>query len=176
MSQQTIFSFDVESIGLHGEGYAAGYVVLNEDGDEIEARRYACDPAVAIGTDTCDADRAWVSANCPSIEATHDLPDDVRDAFWSALQHWMAKGAIVVADCAWPVEARFLARAALEHPGQSGPYPLHDVATMLLAAGMDPLATYDRRENELPKHDPLADARQSARLWREAMSRITVSA
>jgi hypothetical protein len=50
-----------------------------------------------------------------------------------------------------------------------GPYPLVDVASVRLAAGLDPLGAYDRTAGELPVHNPLADARQSARLLLEAL-------
>jgi hypothetical protein len=55
---------------------------------------------------------------------------------------------------------------------QLGPYPLHEIASFMTAAGMDPMATYARLPDELPKHHPLADARQSARLLWLAVSRI----
>jgi hypothetical protein len=42
----------------------------------------------------------------------------------------------------------------------------------MLSAGMNPLATYDRTPSELPRHNPLADARQSARLLSEALARM----
>jgi hypothetical protein len=34
------------------------------------------------------------------------------------------------------------------------------------------MATYERLENEMPKHEPLADARQSARLLITALSKL----
>lgn len=40
--------FDVESIGLHGEGFAVGYVVL-QDCREVECGMFACDPSKAAG-------------------------------------------------------------------------------------------------------------------------------
>ena len=46
----------------------------------------------------------------------------------------------------------------------------------MLCAGMDPMATYDRLPAELPRHDPLADARQSARLLVEALRRSRIGA
>ena len=79
----------------------------------------------------------------------------------------------MVADCAWPVEAKFLLQCVADDPlGREwgGPYPLHELATLLLAKGYDPVGDYGRKsELELPKHDPLADAMQSARVLHEAM-------
>ena len=165
-----LISFDVESIGLNGEGFAVGWVVISEHtGGEVSSGRVACDPALARGE---QSDRDWVRMNCPPIEATHATPRDVRDSFWSEMAAWIAQGGTVIVECGCPVEANFLADCIRDVPGRQGPYPLHDVATAMLAAGMDPMATYARDTLEMPKHDPLADARQSARLWREAMATI----
>lgn len=162
--------FDVESVGLHGEGFAVAFVVVTADGDELDRARFACDPNFAQGS---SEDRRWIAENIPPIPVTHPTPHHVRDAFWSAWQVLKARGAVLVADCAWPVEARFLAACVDDYPSShkwGGPYPLHDVATARLAAGLDPLATTDRLPSEEPKHDPLADARQSARLFLEALA------
>jgi hypothetical protein len=40
-----------------------------------------------------------------------------------------------------------------------------------MAVGMDPLGTNERLPNELPIHDPLADACQSARLLIQALNK-----
>lgn len=166
---------DVESIGLHGEGFAVGYVVINRRGDVLEERTYACDPDEAHGL---PKDRRWVDANVPKLghpDASNPLgaPAAVRAEFWYRWLHWKAQGAALVADCCWPVEARFLAACVDDcRPSRDwdGPYPLHDLASVLLALGRDPLATIDRLPNELPAHHPLHDARQSARLLIEALA------
>lgn len=161
--------FDVESVGLHGEGFAVGWVVVDARGTEVEARREACPPDAAAGEEGV---RGWVRASCPAFESRHATPAEVRAAFWERWLDWRAAGAGLAADCAWPVEARFLAACVDDDPkarGWAGPYPLHDVATLRVAAGLDPLATSGRLPNELPAHDPLADARQSARLLLEAL-------
>lgn len=161
--------FDVESVGLHGEAYAMGYVVVDADGHEQESYRVACSPDTAQGS---DADRAWIAANCPPIPADVTTPKAVRDCFWAAWRRWAEQGAALVADCAWPVEARFLAACIDDDPSGRqwlGPYPLHDVASARFVAGFDPLEAVARLPTELPQHDPLADARQSARLWLGAL-------
>lgn len=158
------FVFDVESIGLHGDGFAVGLVVISRAGSVHEELCYACPQGAASGS---RESRDWVSANVPAIPITHDTPIGVRDAFWHRWKAWRDKGAILVADCAWPVEARFLARCVDDNPKArewEGPYPLHDLASVLLAAGQDPLAKHIRLPKELPEHHPLNDARQSARL------------
>jgi hypothetical protein len=160
---------DVESIGLHGEGYAAGWVVVDGHGVEQASGRWACPPEAALGN---EAARVWVAANVPDLPATHATPREVRDGFWRLWLSWKDRGAVLAADCPWPVEARFLAGCVDDDPTRrewEGPYPLIDVASVRLAAGFDPLGTTERRPGELPEHDPLADARQSARLLVEAL-------
>jgi hypothetical protein len=167
------FVMDCESIGLHGETFAVGYVVVDGSGAEIDSGLLACDPGLARGD---DEGRAWVAEHV-RIDADDvwcDDPRDVRHEFWSYWMQHKGAGAILFADCAWPVEARFLAACVDDDPkGRcwDGPYPLHDVASVRLAVGFDPLATVDRLPGELPAHDPLNDARQSARLLVEALNR-----
>ena len=47
--------------------------------------------------------------------------------------------------------------------------PLYDLASVLLARGEDPLRRSARLTEELPAHHPLHDARQSARLFLDAL-------
>jgi hypothetical protein len=161
----TFMVFDVESVGLHGEGFAVGWVVV-EDGKVIASAEYACDPKEATGT---DSSRDWISKNVPRPIVGYNCrtPRQVRSEFWRAWDYARRKGATLVAECAWPVEARFLAQCVDDLPAErefTGPYPLHELATLLLLKGINPLEKIPRLPDELPEHDPLNDARQSARL------------
>lgn len=171
MEKPTLFLvFDVESIGLHGEGFAVGYVVKRLDGEHMADGLFACLPDLAEGT---DANRRWAGVNVPPLEANCCAPHEVRAKFWDVWLSWKARGAVLVADCAWPVEARFLAACVDDAPGErnwQGPYPLHDLASVLLAHGLDPLAATARRPEELPAHHPVNDAMQSARILVERLS------
>ncbi len=161
--------FDVESVGLHGEGFAVGWVVVDGEGNMLDQRRLACSPHFCSGTQD---GAKWIERNCPKFEQTHDAAWMMRAEFWRAWCEWKAKGAILVADCCWPVEARFLAQCVDDNPRcreWDGPYPLHDLASIILANNGEPVARRERLESELPEHDPLADARQSARLLLEAL-------
>ena len=164
---------DVESVGLHGEGFAVGWVVVGYDGVVVEECRLCVSPDDARGT---ASGREWVEANCPvSAQSLCRSVADLRRTFWSRWREWKGRGAALVADCGWPVEARFLAACVDDRPEVrewEGPYPLHELASILLASGADPLKERDRLPNELPVHDPLADARQSARLLCEAVKRL----
>lgn len=166
--------FDVESIGLHGEGFAVGYVVVTADGEVVGNRIFACHPDRANGG---PEGRAWVAENCPPIVFNCASPCEVRRFFWNGWLSWKDQGAVLVADCAWPVEARFLAACVDDEPAQrewQGPYPLHELASFMVAAGLDPMATYDRLPDE-PQHDPLGDAKQSARLLVDALKKLSTT-
>lgn len=169
MSERLFFVFDVESVGLHGEGYAVGWVLVSPDGREIDSGYSACPSRNAAGD---DAGREWIMENVdPHLpHPKYETPRDVRGDFWS---DWQSKkaGAVMAADVPWPVESRFLNDCVRDFGGDDEPYPLIDVASVRLAAGLDPLGTEPRLPNELPAHDPLADARQSARLLIEALAK-----
>jgi hypothetical protein len=91
----------------------------------------------------------------------------------------------MVADCGWPVEARFLAACVddarpVATDGKTtadsarefeGPHPLHELSSVLLGAGAGSGIQFDRLPQELPEHDPLADARLSVRLLLDAVKR-----
>jgi len=161
--------FDVESIGLHGEGFAVGWAVVDAAGEPLKTQRWSCPPNAASGAAT---DRAWVEANVPSFAATHENPRALRAAFWASWLSWHEQGAWLVADCPWPVEARFLS-ACVDDQGAvahwQGPYPLLDVSTLVMAAGCDPRTAMERlSEAERPTHDPLADVHHAIRRWRES--------
>lgn len=168
---ETYFVFDVESVGLHGEGFAVGWVIVSKDGLTFEQGCAACPPENARGS---EADRAWIKGNIPTLLTHYKTPKEIRSEFWFVWTRWKSD-ALMFADCAWPVEARFLAQCVEDDPDNrtwEGPYPLHDIATVLFCNGVDPLLTFDRLPNELPKHDPLNDARQSARILIERLNKI----
>jgi hypothetical protein len=161
MGEERFFVVDVESIGLHGEGFAVGIVVVGVSGEFYEARAFSCPPAAAQGE---PEGREWVHKNVPMLVQTAETPQHMRAQFWTVWDHWRRRGAKMVADCAWPVEARFL-NACIDDDLRrhwNGPYPLLELASFLVAIGKDPLKEYPRMDDE-PLHNPLGDARQSAR-------------
>lgn len=168
--------FDVESVGLHGEGFAVAGGVYNPDFDCIYEFAFHCPIDAAKGT---DEDRKWVKENVKISESSLEFPkpEDIRDQFWS---EWVClkikhPDLVMAVECGWPVEGHFLNSCVSDKADSRnwhGPYPLHEIASIMLMANMDPMATYVRRPNELPAHEPLADSRLSARLLNEAMIRI----
>lgn len=168
------FVFDVESIGLHGQGFAVGWVVVDIEGQELDRGYLSFSRDNAFGT---LVNRKWVEENViPHLpDPVHTYPQNMRSAFWDKWLEWKAKGATLWADCAWPVEARFLADCVddnTENREWEGPYPLHEISTILFVAGIDPTGKFPRLENEEPAHHPTCDARQSARILIEALSKL----
>lgn len=170
---------DCESIGIHGETFAVGWVIVDGSGQELESGYEACPPISAQGT---EEDGEWVQQNVvPHLPPPeHPNPFHVRLAFWNAWQqaHKDYSFLNLVADCLWPVEARFLRDCVADFPEErkwSGPYPFHEIATMFLTDGRPPTAHYPRLPEEEPAHHPTCDARQSARLFIEAMRKIRSS-
>lgn len=173
------FIFDVESIGLHGEGFAVAGGVYNGKGTAHPDTEFlfACPPGNAAGTAGEMADRDWVQSNVPAISPTHTTPAEIRQAFWD---HWKKmqkrfkdRPFEMFAECMWPVEARFIAdciKDDMKNRKFAGPYPFNEIATIMSAAGLDPMATYKREPHELPAHHPQADARLSARLLGDALA------
>lgn len=168
--------FDVESIGLHGEGFAVGWVVVTDAGREVASGFLGCNPDNAKGDDD---DRAWITENVlPHLpELSYDTPVAIRLGFWYMMKSWKVEypDLQIYADCAWPVEARFLIDCVNDNKQErkwEGPYPLHDIASVFLAKGIDPLGTFPRLASELPAHNPLNDARQSARILTHALRTV----
>lgn len=160
--------FDVESVGLHGEGFAVGFVVIDQHGAEVEAHQVYCDPRGAEGRSD---DLAWVQENVTVGGEKMVDPMAVRNFFWASWHHFKDKypGLELWTDCCWPVETGFLSACIADDPVNrrwEGPYPLFDVANILKAAGENPVGSFGRLPNEEPAHNALNDARQSARVLR----------
>lgn len=178
--------FDVESIGLHGHGFAAGYVLM-EGEDLVDMGWAACSPYGAGGTED---GRDWVLSNCPwstKPETFTDPPpaavftcsEELQDWFW---ERWIRETSCELwADVPWPVEARFLIEAVgrgepaegwLRGEGPTAretagsPYPLFDVRSVVEAVLMLPDGDRYREKIEgvkpAHKHHPLYDAMCSA--------------
>lgn len=179
--------FDVESIGLYGEGFAVGWVVIDSDGEEHESGLYACDQNKADEKYQENA-REWVNQNVPPLEFTHERPHTVRrDFLVNVLCRWLPNGLphnklhpkveSVWTDWGYPVETNFLAKIRTTvywskfKPEDCLPAPLHEIATLCLAADINP-DDFPRLPDELPQHNPLNDARHSARLLVNAMAKL----
>jgi hypothetical protein len=164
-----IFSVDAESDGLYGPVWAIGAVVL--DGMETVAEfKGQIDPTTV--TDE------WVRANIvPVVDLPrHPSRDDLLDSFWA---FWMEhrEGILCVGDFGAPVEAAlFRACVEVDLSGRmwNGPYPMHELGTALLLAGIDP--DVNRREmagvDGLVQHDPYDDALAAGLCWQKATAHL----
>jgi hypothetical protein len=166
-----IFSVDAETDGLYGQVWAIGAVVLKINEDRSEG----C--AVFGGMiDPLEVGDPWVRENIVPVvhHPRYEDHGELLEAFWSFwLQH--RGDSICVSDFGAPVEAG-LFRACIERDLENrmwlGPYPMHELGTALLLAGLDPDA--NRRElagkPDLVQHDPVDDAIAAAYCWKRIAS------
>ena len=165
-----IFSVDAETDGLYGPVWAIGAAVLDTEPGLVQVWGSQIDPDVV--TDPWVREHVVPAVNLARVSSREQLLDEFW-AFW--MEH--REGSVCVADFGAPVEAG-LFRACVERdlPGRmwNGPYPLHEVGTALLMAGIDP--DVDRREFAdrlgLDQHNPVHDALASALCWQKACQQL----
>jgi hypothetical protein len=157
-----LLSLDVEKNGLHGIAFAVGAVVLDHVGNVLDTFRGR---SPIDGTPRDFVKREVLPALVDYPE-THSSSELLRVDFWN----WFSIARIdacVFADCGWPSEARFfiaLVEDDLDVRYLQGPFPLHDVSTLLLAAGVDPHINRVEYAGDLLgdqngfQHDPWWDA------------------
>lgn len=179
-SKTPFFIFDVESVGLYGEGFAvAGGVYIDGipyvSGDTPWEFQFSCPPEAVDGA---PENLAWVKSHVQLFrQHTADNPRAVRHQFWSQWERAKAEhpDILMAGECIYPVEASFVAACVKDHlPAREweGPYPMNDVANFMSAARMDPMEKYSRQPQEQPEHCPLGDARLSARLLADALKKL----
>ena len=158
-----IFSVDAESDGLYGAIWAIGAVVMESPG--VEVARFEGQLDSACVTDT------WVQENIvPVVDLPlYASPKELRDAFWA---FWMLhkKDAICLSDFGAPVEARLFRDCVLDDPQArtwEGPYPMHELGTLLLATGNDPDISREKLSGLLhvTRHNPADDALMAVACW-----------
>ena len=160
------FVFDVESNGLHGAGFAVGWVVITPE-NKICSTGYLRCPIVGKVD-------PWVAKNVIPKLDPENCKDavELRNGFWKAWIKAKEQGATAWADCGFPVESNFLSACVhdnLTDRKWDAPYPLHDVATVFHVCGTNPMLTMERLRDE-DEHHPTGDARQSARLLIETLA------
>ena len=166
-----ILSFDGESNGLHGSVFAIGGCVY-ENGVMLETFFARC----PLRTKADPWVRKHVLPMLVGSPVTHKSAKLMRSAFWKWLKK-PRKDTVVVADVGWPVEAGLLSACVADDPRRrmKGPYPLHEVATLLLASGMDPMKSYGSfvlPEEPDRAHNPVYDSRVSALCAEMALKRL----
>lgn len=165
-----ILSIDCESNGLHGYIFAIGAVLIDTDDPGNTNERFTGYVDIRLFRDV----DSWVVQNVLPFIHDLDLYDtllDLYEEFWS----WYCThkpGAIVLVDFGFPVEARlfqYLINQDLPNRAFNGPFPLHELGTLLLAVGAPPddtnrrewyvdLKEFDGMPAILKQHNPLDDA------------------
>ncbi|MGW1057601.1 hypothetical protein [Micromonospora rubida] len=175
LSTDRIISIDAESNGLSGRSFAVALTLTDPTG-ELGHVVYRCPIDQPVG--------GWVAQNVlPAIEDVeencadyNELTTQVRAQYTA----WATTGTKLIAHVAWPVEARLLLDVFPDDMVWGGPYPLIDVAAVLLAHGYDPTTVdnYLKAHNvPLPPgspHHPLYDARAAEQCLRHLLARQPV--
>ena len=171
-----LLSLDAEVNGLYGMAFAIAFTI-RENGKEVYSWQGRCpDSYVTDG---------WVMENIfPAIKdmtVDHATPEALEEAFW---EEWMEHkdGCTVIAHCGSPVESGLFRRCVERDLGSrqwDGPYPaMHDVATLLLMNGEDPLSvdSYAKKrgiksEFRGSTHHPMYDAVIAAQVWESLIAK-----
>ncbi len=159
---------DVESVGLHGEGFAAALTIIDGNKNILESAYFGCPIDTALGR---EEDRTWVKeVIVPYLpESNYKNPREVRNSFWEYYMDWKAKAKnqdqafTLWADCGFPVDTRFISDCMNEDISNrrwDGPYPLQEIATIRVALGLDPTPSYGLSESE--QHNPIMETRYIA--------------
>lgn len=172
-----IFSLDAETDGLYGPAFAVAAVV-REDGREL-ARFVGRAPDSLVHDE-------WVRQNVlpalAGMDVTHSSSEELEEAFWA---FWEAQksGATCIAHVASPVESGLFRRCVERAPAErtfNGPFPLDELATLLVAVGENPTSAdeYVRKHGlsvqfEGATHHPLYDALVAAVVWEHVLARLT---
>lgn len=160
MKTTSVFVFDAETDGLYGRCFAVGWAILTKGSTTIHRD--------GAQVHQPEISNQWVKDNVlPHLDGVPQVKTylEMRERFWKALRDAMAAGCTIWADCGSPVESGLIRECVADDPSArqfDGPYPLHEVATLLLARGVDPQIPRFGGEwiggLELKQHNPIDDA------------------
>jgi len=168
-----ILVVDVETNGLFGMPFAVGALVF--DTDTLNTLTSFCGRGPVVGEPV-------EFVNMHVLPAVTGLPEyqsnaQLRLAFWQ----WYktnCNGCKVFADVGYPVESLWF-RVCQADVGDSwgGPYPLHEIATLLLATGIDDdISRNEFADNPLgdtfEQHNPMHDAIVSAHVVAKCFNKL----
>jgi hypothetical protein len=167
-----LISIDAESNGLSGQAFAVAMARSTVSGESDHAV-FRC----PIGEVTVND---WVAKNVmPAIKDVEvNCPGGYPEMLAridAQIAEWGGRVVPLIAHVAWPVEARLLLDVYNGESVWNGPYPLIDVASVLLARGFNPLSVDGYlAEHGIPlpdgsPHHPLYDARAAERCYRHLM-------
>lgn len=166
-----ILSIDAEVDGLYGNAFAIA-ITVREDGEEIYSW--------SGRSPNRNVHDSWVRENVlPALvgmPVTHSSSVELEEAFWA---EWMQHkdGCTVITHCGSPVESGLFRRCVerdLDNRQWVAPFPLHELATLLLMKGEDPLSvdSFMKKRGIKPQfegvaHHPMFDAVCAAQVWEE---------
>ncbi len=161
-----VFFVDAETDGLHGPFLSVAALVTDNEGTVID--RFS---ASVRATQDAIKD-PWVREHvlpylaCATTRARNET--ELLERFWNFWTKHRASS-MCVADVPFPVEARLFSRCIASNPeerGTLGPYPLYDLATALLATGVDPATPRtELAPLGLEPHDAASDVYMAAHIW-----------
>jgi hypothetical protein len=171
---EMLISIDAETNGLGGQAFAVA-LTRSFPGKETDHSVFRCPIGEAV-VDPWVAENvlpalAGVPVNCPG-----GYPQMLA-ALGEQIATWGGRVVPIIAHVAWPVEARLLLDVYSGKRVWDGPYPLIDVASVLLAHGFNPLSVDDYlTAHGIPApegspHHPLYDARAAERCMRHLLSK-----
>jgi len=167
---KNIFVLDCETDGLYGDCFAVGVFVLSSNGLIID--KFSGISKIEEITNE------WVKENVLSeLDGLKKFPTrlEMRNQFWD---FWMKykDSCIAIADIGVPIESAFFKQCVLddlENRQWDAPYPLHEIATLLLSKGIDSdinRIKYSEVNTEtIKQHNPVDDAYVSGLCWIKAM-------
>jgi hypothetical protein len=136
------FILDVDVLNLHEEAFTvAGGVFHNL---KLQSEFQFC----------CSLENITTSYdyNKPYLIPTHSTPAEIQNAFWlkwiKAREQY--SNIEMIGDCVWPIITNFISACIQQnfHERQwFGPYPLHEISSMLLMAGMNHMILQHERAN-----------------------------
>lgn len=162
------FIFDVESDGLYGEGFAFGYVVIDNENNVIKADSY-----ISIEGQK-NVKTKWVKENVLPIKCKNEVRNNIelRNKFYEILQE--NSDCEIWSDVNFPVETNFLRDIVKDDEERAFemPYPLKDVST-IVDVEIHRINTFNSEcECNLVEHNPEHDALASAYLLTKSRSII----
>lgn len=172
-----ILVIDVESNGLRGLPFAVGAVVMDVETEQVVETYFARCPIDVTFTAIDTFVQHNVLPAMDGVECTHKNIDDIIVSFGAWYLRQIHLEPAVFVDYGYPVDFHFLQMTRLDI------YPVHELATLLLAAGVNPDISREEyaQINGGNKHHPLFDAEVSAKCvvkaWKQlhAPARVSVS-
>lgn len=159
---------DVESNGLYGQPFCVGAVKMNWGGRLLSRQAWRC-PIDEVPDEWVEKN---VLPNISHIKETLSNVSELSKFFFEWHQFWAtdSKGFVpIFVDAGFPVDCEFLYQVGKRYWQDESPYPVHDIASIFAALGLDHDLDREAFANPLVgltssrmiKHDPAWDAEVS---------------